>query len=117
MLMSSPDICDLTLSERSALEASILERGLDPDDFLAESVLYAPPDHGPTIHHVVLEVGNVRSTLWSEARLSWIDQFRMHLHAGLYDHGGAARSSSAWDLGLRLPFDVRLEQLDSATDG
>ena len=94
----------------------MLARGLDPMDFRSDSIEYPPPSYGPTIRHVRLVVGDVQSVLWSEPDMLWLERLTQQLEAGLFDVGGAARTSEVWGT-LKLPFEVRLNKIGSESCG
>ena len=104
--------CDLRPEERVAFEEAIVRRGLDPTDFRAEAINYPAPDFGPSIRHIALEVERIRSLLWSDEAMTWIERLHLHLDAGIYDEGGFARVPDSWGDMRSLPFPVYLEQLN-----
>jgi len=106
----------LSAQEQIQLDAAMLNRGLDPKDFRSDAVEYPPPSYGATIRHVRLVAGDVQSVLWSEPGVSWLDRLTEQLDAGLFDEGGAARTSEVWHT-FKLPFEVCLNKVASERGG
>lgn len=106
----------LSAQEQAQIDAALLSRGLDPKDFRSDAVEYPPPSYGAKIRHVRLVAGDVQSVLWSEPGMSWLDRLTQQLEAGLFDEGGAARTSEVWHT-LKLPFEVCLNKVSSKRSG